>query len=388
VVIGVLSFVFFKGDALWMGLMVAVYTLLLNEVTLLQYSLESAKAFRPVAVSMVAAPGIFLIGILLAAATGSLDARNVVNLYLAGWFVAFLFLFWYVKPWRFDFRSVRVAELAKQCLGAGWAILAANGTLMLIGGVDRLVLSWTTALQSFAQYSMAASAMAVPLTVIQACSKVFFSHLAGATPDGRRRIYGTSSRVLLLLWCLALPYYFALEWFVRHFLPKYVPSLQFSRILLLSIPFLAVVQILQMSYAYLNGRQVRFLRNSLAFLAAGIVATLMASVYFRSLTAIATIEVLLLGAWWLFNEWSQRELTSHTGKNLLAFLGLFSLAGAAFWAISGASMKSAILIPAYYGCLAIILAVFCRNDIRLWKRMLSGKSKYDQALGPTGNEAT
>ena len=80
--------------------------------------------------------------------------------------------------------------------------------------------------------------------------RVFFHDLAGVTQHGRVRIYGISSRTLLLAWVILLPYYFALDVFVRRFLPRYIPSLAYARILLLGIPFLAAIQILQMSYAH------------------------------------------------------------------------------------------------------------------------------------------
>jgi hypothetical protein len=105
---------------------------------------------------------------------------------------------------------------------------------------------------------------------IQACSKVFFSHLAGVTPEGRKRIYGISTRTLLIAWAVLLPYYFALDVFVRHFLPRYVPSLQYARILLLGMPFLAAIQILQMSYACLNGIQHQFLAKTAGALVASL----------------------------------------------------------------------------------------------------------------------
>src|SRR6516164_2615002 len=255
-----------RGPLRFVAIAVAIFAPLYNLTATLQFGLQSARVFRPVALSTVTAPAIFFIAVLLWASRWHSQFREIIILFVSAWAVPLVFLLVWTKPWSRVGNTGPVKGLAGSCLLSGWPILMANTGVGLIQYADRMAVSWAASIQNFAQYSMAASAMAVPITAIQACSKVVFSHMAGVTAGSRKRVYGVASWALLIAWALLLPYYFALDSFVRHYLPRYLPSVDYSRILLLAIPFVAVIQILQMSYAYLNGVQKGFLARTLAVL--------------------------------------------------------------------------------------------------------------------------
>jgi O-antigen/teichoic acid export membrane protein len=357
-----------RGPLQFVGIAVALYAVIFNEVTLLQFGLQSAKIFRPVAVSTVAAPALFLAFVLLWHAKWQSDYREVTGLYATGWLIALVFLLAWTKPWSGERGGAGVTALAKDCVQSGWPIVMANTGVMLIVFADRLAVSWAATIQNFAQYSLAASAMAVPITAIQASGKVFFSHLAGVTPEGRKRIYGISSRTLLVAWAILLPYYFGLGVFIRHFLPKYIPSLTYARILLLGIPFLAVIQILQMSYAYLNAIQKQFLARTTVVLAVSLGTTSFAAFHAGSLRIVAGVQVAILGGWWLFNESTLRGLTDQTAADWLRFIGVYGLASTSYWVTTTWTGHEAVFTLLYYSCLAVVLAVLCRDELRLWAK--------------------
>jgi len=363
------------GPLKFVGAAIALFALVFNLVTLLQFGLQSAKMFRPVAISTVAAPALFLGLVLLWHYHWHSDFREVTSFYATGWLTVLVFLLAWTKPWSGPRNTIEVKRLAKDCVQSGWPIVLANIGVALIVSADRLAVSWAATIQNFAQYSLAASAMAVPITVIQACSKVFFSHLAGVTQDGRKRIYGISSRTLLIAWAILLPYYFALDVFVRHFLPKYATSLPYARILLLGIPFLASILILQMSYAYLNGLQRHFLGRTATVLAVSLGVTSFAALHTGSLRIVAGVQMAILGAWWLFNEWTLRELTGEMAGGWLKFLGIYGLASASYWMAThwaGRDVAAAVLL--YYSLLGVVLALLCRGDVRLLREVASKTS--------------
>jgi hypothetical protein len=215
--------------------------------------------------------------------------------------------------------------------------------------------------------------MAVPITAIQACSKVLFSHLAGVTPDGRIRIYGVSSRTLLVAWAILLPYYFALNVFVRQFLPKYIPSLGYARVLLLGIPFLAAIQILQMSYAFLNGMQKHFLARTVAVLIVSLGLTSLAAFHADSLGIVARVQVAILCAWWIFNEWTLRNLTGQTRRDWTRFAGVYGLAGTSYWAATSPGLNIGAAVGLYYLSAAIIVSLCCRVELKLILSEITGR---------------
>jgi O-antigen/teichoic acid export membrane protein len=364
-----------RGPMRFVAVAVAIFALVFNMGTLLQYGLQAAKIFRPLAISSVAAPALFLAFVLLWRSKWQTDYREIITFYAAGWLIVLFFLLAWTKPWGGAKIGGLVKGLARGCLLTGWPILMTNIGVMLIMFADRLAVSWAASIQNFAQYSLAASAMAVPLTAIQACNNVFFSHLAGVTPEVRKRIYGITSRTLLMAWAILLPYYFALDFFLRHFLPKYTPSLAYARILLLGIPFVASIQILQTSYAYLHGAQKQFMAWTGLVLVLSLGIASFAAFHAGSLRIVAGVQVAVLGLWWLFNEMTLRKLTGEAVEGWVRFLGIYGLASAIYWmATTWNPLGVGISILAYYLGIGVVLMVMCRKDLRIWSSFRMEKS--------------
>ena len=353
------------GPLRFVAIAVALFSVIMNEVTLLQFGLQDAKIFGPVAISTAAAPALFFGFMLLRGLRWRSDYRDVTAFYIAGWLMVLVFLLAWTKPWSGGRVKVSVKGMAKDWLQIGWAIVMANTCVSLIQFADRFAVSWAATIQNFAQYSLAASAMGVPITAIMACSNVFFSHLAGVTPGGRKRIYGISSRALLIAWSVMLPYYLALDMFVRHFLPKYTASLQYARVMLLGIPFFAAIQILQMSYAYLSGTQRQFLARTLVVLAVSFGMTSFAAFHGASLQIVAGVQVAILAGWWLFNEWSLRNLTAETRRDWTRFAGVYALVGASYWVATSPGLSMGAAVGLYYLSVAIIVSLGCRAEVKL-----------------------
>ena len=359
-----------KGPLRFVAIAVAVYAPLFNIVATLQFGLQGARDFRPVAASGVAAPALFCVLLLLWVSAWQSSFREVAVLFLLAWCVPLGFLLFWTRPWAAPERGITAKELARHCVLSGWPIMMANTAVALIVTADRLAASWAASVQDFAQYSLAASAMAVPITAITACSKVFFPHLAELDQDQRKRVYGISSWLLLIAWIILLPYYFGLDIFVRHVLPKYIPSLRYARILLLAVPFIAVIQILQMSYAYLNGIQKKFLAQTVAALVVSIGLTSLAAFHARSLGVVAGTQVVVLGVWWLCNEWTLRSLTGQRGGDSAKFSGAYGLASLSYWIATAWTERAQVSVLVYYVGIAIVLMAFCREQLQLWGRMV------------------
>lgn len=355
-----------RGPLRFVAIAVGIYAPLYNITATVQFALQGARNFRPVAISSIMAPGLLLTSVLVWASRWRSGPREVITLFLLSWCVPLIFLLVWTKPWKGVLGGLEVpagvAGLAKKCFRNGWPIVLANTGVNLIQSADRLAASWGVTIQNFAQYSLAASALAVPITAIQACSTVGFSHLAAVNPEARRRIYGISSRTLLMTWAILLPYYFALEVFIRHFLPRYVPSLQYARVLLLGLPFLAAVQILQTNYAYLHGMQKHFLVRTITVLVASLGMTSLAAFRTGSLQVVAGVQVALLGAWWLFNEWTLKGLTGQGVRDWAKFGALYSLTAASYWVASKHWLGLGSSVGLYYLSAAIILTASCQEE--------------------------
>jgi len=268
-----------------------------------------------------------------------------------------------------DYSSESAWSLGKACILLGWPIVLANGGLGLVQSADRVVVSSALPIYDFAQYSLASSMMFVPVTAVVAVYRVFFSHVAAVEHEGRARVYGHASKFLLLAWSLLLPYFFVLEVFVRRFLPKYLTALPVAGILLLGVIFLAEIQILHMSFAYLYGRQRQFLFLTLGALASSVSIVFLAATLLRSLVAVAVGQVVALATWWLINEWKLREVTGQGWKDWLRVLAVFIFSGLSYggslWGITNIGWR--VLI--YYAMVTFVLLLVCFEELRFSLRL-------------------
>lgn len=363
------------GPLRFVAIAVAIFAPLFNITATLQFGLQGAREFRPVAISTVASPALFFLSVLLFGSMRRLDFREITGIYLLAWCAPLVFLLLWTRPLSTTLHKTASRDLAKACLLSGWPITIASTGVNLIQSADRLAVSWSTSIENFAVYSLAASLMAVPMLLVQVCSKVFFSHLAGVSRQRREQIYAVSELTFLAAWAILLPCYFALGIFVGHFLPTYLPSLIYARVLLLGIPFLAAIQILQMSLAFLNGMQKQFLASTLIVLAVSLGVMSLAAFYRGSARSIAGMQVLILGACWMLNEWTLRSLTAKRSGDSIKFLGLYILIGISYWITTAPGMNVAVAVSLYYLILSVILALGCKEQWRLWFVEIRGRRR-------------
>src|SRR5438552_5623390 len=202
--------------------------------------------------------------------------------------------------------------IGKRYIAIGWPITLANAAFGLVQTSDRFVLSSTVSIYNFAQYSLAASTMMVPVTLIAAIARVFFPHLAATDRKQHPELYGQASRLIVMAWSLLLPYYFVVDLFVRHFIPNYAGILPVAGVLLLGALFFAVIQILHGTVFNLYGKQKHFLLYAVLAVAVSLALAAMAVLLFHSLQLVAAMQVLSAGLWWGFNAWRLRSITGES----------------------------------------------------------------------------
>ena len=350
----------------FIGISVLLLALVMNSVTLLQFSLQGAKVFGPVAVATAASTGAFLLLVFLWELRQVPNFRELIVLYFFAWTGVLVYLWLRVKPRRQP--GVSSLLLGTRYVSLGWPILLGNTGYSLVSAADRFAVSAALPIYDFAQYSLAASIMVIPVAAIATVYRVFFSHVAGVEQERRAQLYGRASRFVLVLWSLLLPGYFAIEPFVKHFLPKYEPALPIARILLLGVLFLAGIQILHMSYFYLHGRQRQFLRTTVAaFIVSSGVAVAIAALL-KSLVAVAAGQVAALGLWWAVNEWNLRHISGQTREQWLRVWAVFLLCGTSYGVALWSRPEIGWRVLMYYLLVSPVLFGFFRREFRLgWR---------------------
>jgi O-antigen/teichoic acid export membrane protein len=284
-----------------------------------------------------------------------------------------------VRPEHDSYSSDSAWSFGKKCIRLGWPIVLASTALGLVQSADRIVVSSALSIYDFAQYSLASSAMFVPVAAIAAVYRAFFPHVAAVEDEGRAKVYAHTSKFLLLAWSLLLPYYFVLEVLIRHFLPKYEPALPIAGILLIGVFFLAGIQILHTSFSSLHGKQRQFLVLATGALAVSLSLALVLSVWLHSLIAVAVGQVVALAIWWLANEWSLRGTTGQHWQDWLRMMALFGWSIVSYGISMRCTNQLVWQIPTYYLLVIFVLLLACRDEFRIgWELVGSTRATLPQ----------
>jgi O-antigen/teichoic acid export membrane protein len=350
---------------------ILVVAVVINLATVLQYGLQGARIFKPVAIAMATPGGALLALTYLWHLHRTPSFHELIIFYVVAWTGVLVYLWTRVRPLRGAHSSDSAWSLGKTCIVLGWPIVLANGGLSLVQSADRIVVSSALPIYDFAQYSLASSMMFIPVTAIATVYRVFFSHVAALEHEGRARVYAHASRFLLLAWSVLLPYFFVLDVFVRHVLPNYVAALPAAGILLLGVIFLAGIQILHMSFAYLYGRQREFLLVTACALLVTFAVALVLAIGLRSLVAVALGEIAALALWWLANEWNLRKTTGQRWSDWLRLTSVFAWSTISYIVAMKEAGNVGLRIFIYYGLVAGCLALTCYPEIRMALKLLS-----------------
>jgi len=347
----------------------AIYALLFNLVALLQVYLQTGFRFSAVAFGMSAPVVLFVVSFGILAFAHHVSVRRLLLAYLTTFAVTLVSLLWVAHRTHRDPDLPQEAQASAWRLGltyiaTGWPIVLANTGFGLMQSADRVTVNLTRPIHDFAVYSLSQSTIYVPITILAAVSRVAFSWFARALASDRVALYRSSTRLLTLLWMLLLPYWFVVEFAIRRFLPRYVPGLPAGRILLLSVLFLSLIQIVQFNTFSLEGRQRQFFAGSLIAVAVAFATAWFGSERIGTLTAVAWSQVLTAALWWLGNEWFLRNWKLLPRRDILTVLATFLLSTAGLYLGSRGHTPFALRPAIYYGLTAITTLFLYRTEIR------------------------
>jgi O-antigen/teichoic acid export membrane protein len=369
----------FPSRIRFVAIAVLVFAMLQNTSVLLQCALQAARQFRPVAVAAAAPSGLFLAFAALTLLRSRPDYRVLICCYLLAWLIVLGFLWTTVRPFG-PVSNISAWTIGKRYITIGWPITLANTAIGLVQSSDRFVLSSAVSIYHFAQYSLAASTMMVPLAIISAAARVFFPHLAASDRGEHPEIYGQATRLIVVVWCVLLPYYFAVDVFVHRFLHAYVESLPVARTLLLGVLFIAAIQILQSSLFNLYGKQKHFLFYSIIAVGFSLVLAGTAVFFFGSLLLVAGMQVVSIGMFWLFNAWRLRSLTGESWRDFSLVVFNFAWSAISLW-LAFSWTPNFVFRTLLYWLLAIgPLALTCGDEMRAIGRIVVG---VNQIVSPS-----
>lgn len=188
----------------------------------------------------------------------------------------------------------------KEIIKPGFVVLMADTIAMVIFSLDRFFVKGSFNDEAFAYYSFAVSILNLFLVFILSITSIFYSYLSRKVGD-RHYIINLKHKVLLLSFLFPSGY-FLLEYIVTSFIGNYVQSLEVLWILMLTLPFLSVINVVYINMYKASKSIGMYLKRMLVVLCSSLMLNVLALVLFDSTIAIAWSSLLSFAFWYVYSS--------------------------------------------------------------------------------------
>ncbi|MGB8707154.1 MAG: oligosaccharide flippase family protein [Dehalococcoidia bacterium] len=349
----------------WLWLMVLAYAFIMNLATFFAFTAQAVRKFGLVTAINVGRGLTFLIIIILLFIVGYLSYRYVVIANLIAVMLAlFTFAFWFRKYlWGEKPTIPRLWAYGKENINIGIFVLFGNFIAVLLLTTDRLMVSSFFNIEQFAIYAFAQAVVVAVYIFVRAVAEVFFPHISVATPALQNRAYRLGESAIILAWAVLLAGYFPLARLIEYYLPHYVSSLPVMQILLCSIGFGSLIQILHVNYYKVYRKQRQYFLWGITALVITVLLVLLAIKVMGTLESVAIAILLSFGVWYIANELSLKSTTGANKKEPWRSLLIMVCYFAAFWLSSFLTDWFVAQMLIYVGFFLLVTGLALRSEV-------------------------
>lgn len=172
----------------------------------------------------------------------------------------------------------------------------------LILNLDNQFISFFFNTRTFGIYSFAYSLISLTTTVVTAISTVLFPYLNRIDVKDAIKQYSTNVGYILILIYFALLVYYPVHVFVYWFLPEYVPSLVYFRLLLPGVGISSCISLIIFNYYKILNESKRYLLFGIMILACAVIANYIVYLIFQTPYTIALASLFILFLWYMLND--------------------------------------------------------------------------------------
>jgi O-antigen/teichoic acid export membrane protein len=360
------SYFLFRPPTQWIGLMLLTYTFISNLMTFFMFTSQAIRKFKMLTL-VTAGRGLwFLLLIILLFVSGYFDYYYVIFAFIFTFLIALaVFALWFHK-YLWDEISTIGSLLAygKRNINIGIFVMLGNLILILFLTVDRLMVSFFFSIEQFAIYGFALTVIMVVYTLVQAISQVFFPYLSASRPEGRARTYQLGRFAIVLACAAILVIYFPLVKLIEFYLPHYVASLPILQILICTVIFSSMVQIIHINYYKAYGRQRQYFLWGIIALALSIILIFLAIKIVGTLESVAITTVISFGVWYFMNELGMKSVVKQDGQGIgKALVGICCYLGA-FWLSTFVTENFISRMLIYISLFLLITWALFRTDVK------------------------
>jgi len=334
--LGLLVYFLLQPSVQSIGLMILVYAFIANLAVFFSCTAQAIRKFKLLIVVNAGKGLVFLMLLVILFAYGCLNYHYVVFAFLTASLLAlFALAFWFRKYlWGVmpSFSSLR--SYGKKNIVIGIFALLGNFVGVLFLTIDRLMVSSLFPIEQFAIYAFSLTIAMVVYIFIGAVSQVFLPNLSAMTTRLRNKAYQLGKPTIILSWAAILAVYFPITRIIEFYLPRYTTSLPIIQILLCTIGFGSIIQILHVNYYLVYRKQRQYFLWGIIALALSVILNLLAIKIFRTLESVAVATLTSFVIWYVINELSLKSVVAESTKKL--WKGLVTLGSylGAFWIAS------------------------------------------------------
>jgi O-antigen/teichoic acid export membrane protein len=350
----------------WIGLMILPYAFIINLATFFMFTTQAIRKFKLLTAVNVGKGGVFLLLIILLFTFGYLDYQHVIFASLAAFTLAlFALAFWFRKYLWGEMPSVSsLKAYGKENISIGIFVLLGNFVVVLFMTIDRLMVSSFFPIEQFAIYAFALMIAMVAYTFVGAISQVFFPNLSAMTTELRTRAYQLGKPAIILAWAGVLAVYFPVTRLIEFYLPHYTASLPIMQILLCTVGFGSLIQILHVNYYKVYRKQRQYFLWGITALALSVILNLLAIKVWGTLESVAVATLISFGVWYIINELTLKPVVGESSRQLWKGLVIICCYLAAFWTASFLSDWFIAQMLIYIGFFCLVSRVFLRSEAK------------------------
>lgn len=182
----------------------------------------------------------------------------------------------------------------------GFVVLIADLLAALIFSLDRWFVKVLFSNEDFAYYSFAVSILNLFLVFIASITNIFYSYISQKLEDAR---YIKHLKNIVIIVSSFFPIgYFILQYIVKTYLAIYTPALEVLWILILTLPFITVINVLYINL-YKASKSIKvYLKKMMITLAISFILNIVAFIIFGTTVALAWATFAAFIIWYFYSS--------------------------------------------------------------------------------------
>ncbi len=285
-----------------------------------------------------------------------------------------LLLLWYI----FTYRDItfgagaRIASLKSEILSVfkqGIVLTIAYQVSHLILALDRQFVSVLFPTETYAYYSFAYNLVTMISTMISSLAVVLLPMLKKATKDFVSKHFSTVMTAVAVLVGAAAICFFPLVAFIGWFLPEYVGSVGYLKIVLPSLMYNGCISVVMFTFCKVLDENFAFFRNGCIVLAVGFVSNATAYMLFKTPESISYASIITMAIWFLIEG---RHIGKKVGTSVMKPFLYLTLLVCGFLAatlfISSVWLGALAYIAFYLALTLVMYGGFIRKKLGMYSR--------------------